>query len=400
LWLLAIENLAALTAAFDKDPVRAPLLDDLDRIHADGPAVGVHVVATADRVGAVPHTWAGRTAQKVLLGLADPADYAHFDVPRAAVPAPHFGRAVVAANRREIQIGHPGDDLVAAVATLAERWSGPAPVRTATAVLASPPRVRLSTLRARAHIEGPLVTIPVGLRSSTLEEYSLILHEHEHALIAGPARSGRSGALHAFAAALLHTEPVRARSAQVIAFAPRRSPLRKLAAPATMVSDYAQLAGVLSEAAAGPLVLLVDDAETVDDPTDTISGLLSSGREDVHVVAAVRNSAARKLYAHWTQAVRASRRGVLLMPDWSDDGDLLGVGLPRIDLFGRGPGRGYLAMDDTLTAVQLAQADDGEAVVASDEPAGTGESAATDPSRMLGAFRPAGERDLEGAHDD
>lgn len=394
LWLLAIENLAALTAAFDKDPVRAPLLEELDRIHADGPAVGVHVVATADRVGAVAHTWASRTAQKVLLGLADPADYAHFDVPRTAVPAPRFGRGVVAANRREIQIGHLGDDLAEAVRTLAGRWSGPAAARTASPVLASPPRVRLGELRTRARVDGPLVTLPVGLRSSTLEECSLTLHEHEHALVAGPARSGRSGALHAFGAALLHTEPVRAGGARVVAYAPRRSPLRTLAAPATVVTDYAQLAGVLQEAAAGALVLLVDDAETVDDAADTISGLLSSGREEVHVVAAVRNSAARKLYAHWTQAVRASRRGVLLMPDWSDDGDLLGVGLPRTDLFGRGPGRGYLAMDDTLTAVQLAQADDREALVPGRE------SAAADPSRVLGASFPAGERDPEGARND
>lgn len=338
----------------------------------------------------------------MLLGLADPADYAHFDVPRADVPAPLPGRGIVAANRREIQIGDPGGDLADAALALARRWGGPGGAARAAAVPASPPSVRLSTLRTPARIDGPLVAIPLGLRSSTLEECAITLHEHEHALIAGPARSGRSSALRAFAAALLRTEPARAGDARIVAFAPRRSPLRALPAPATVVTDYARLESALHGAGRGPLILLIDDAETVDDSPGVISGLLSGGREDAHLIVSVRNSAARKLYSHWTQAVRASRRGVLLMPDWSDDGDLLGVGLPRTDPYGRGPGRGYLAMDDTLTAVQLAQAED-EDLAAPGPPVAAAAATApatTDPSAVPGASHLVGERGAAKGDDD
>ena len=40
----------------------------------------------------------------------------------------------------------------------------------------------------------------------------------------------------------------------------------------------------------GPLVLLVDDAEGIDDADGAIAGLLGAGRPDLHVVAAARAS--------------------------------------------------------------------------------------------------------------
>ncbi|MGO4430848.1 hypothetical protein AB4Z54_71785, partial [Streptomyces sp. MCAF7] len=91
---------------------------------ADGPAVGIRFAVSADRSGAVPTAWSALTQTKLLLRLADPAEYGYFDIPRNAVPSYVPGRALVAANRQVIQIGWPGEDLATAVAETAARWTG------------------------------------------------------------------------------------------------------------------------------------------------------------------------------------------------------------------------------------------------------------------------------------
>ncbi|MFD0632108.1 hypothetical protein ACFQ9X_11380 [Catenulispora yoronensis] len=124
------------------------VLDDLERVYADGPAVGLHIAATGDRTGAVPGAWGALSRQKLLLRLADIADYATFDLPRRAVPTAVPGRAVVAATRQIVQIGFPGTDLTAAAAVVARRWGG-AP-RTANPVRLLPDLVPADRIRRAA----------------------------------------------------------------------------------------------------------------------------------------------------------------------------------------------------------------------------------------------------------
>ncbi|MEK8174261.1 FtsK/SpoIIIE domain-containing protein [Streptomyces sp. M19] len=122
-WLVLLDNLGALLSDFDKDVAGMNLIDELARVYADGPAVGVRFAVSADRSGAVPSAWSALTQTKLLLRLADPGEYGYFDVPRGSVPGYVPGRALVTANRQVIQIGWPGDDLAAAV-ECAARWPG------------------------------------------------------------------------------------------------------------------------------------------------------------------------------------------------------------------------------------------------------------------------------------
>ncbi|WP_405583884.1 FtsK/SpoIIIE domain-containing protein [Streptomyces sp. NBC_01190] len=359
-WLVLLDNLGALLSDFDKDLAGMNLIDELARVYADGPAVGIRFVVTADRSGAVPSAWAALTQQKLLMRMADPGEYGYFDVPRGAVPAYVPGRALVAATRQVIQIGLPAGDLAAAVAACAA--GRPGAVSTAPRVGLLAAEIPLRALAAPAEVAGEPWLIPVGLDADTLGGTALRLYEQEHALIAGPQRSGRStalctiarqvtaagdgpGAAHALAAG---------DAPAVVAFAPRRSPLRELPGLTALVTGYGALEAALAPYP-GPTLLLVDDADTVADDLGVLDRWLAAAGPGHHLVAAGRADALRRTYGHWTQHARGSRCGILLAPDHDLDGDLLGATLPRHDRLAPLPGRGYLVIDGIATGVQVAR---------------------------------------------
>ena len=102
----------------------------------------------------------------------------------------------------------------------------------------------------------------------------------------------------------------------------------------------------------GPVLLLVDDAERLDDADQSIATLLASGRPGLCVVAAGRSADLRTLYGHWTKTVRKARCGVLLQPDVDYDGELLGVTLPRRAPVALTQGRGYACVGGSMRLVQ------------------------------------------------
>ena len=348
-WLLLIDNVGSLRAELEKDYGGLSVLDDLERVFADGPAVGIHVVATADRAGAVPSAWSALCRQKLLLRLADAGDYAPFDIPRSAVPAAVPGRALVAATRQIVQIGYPGADPSAAVSAVAHRWADAR--RTAYPVRLLPERIDVLQLQAAGAVPHTGLepwSLPVGFADSNLAPVALKLYEHENALIVGPPRSGRSSALVSIATTVLAgPEPP-----AVVAFAPRRSPLRDLPEPVVVCTDYAMLESALSPFE-GRTLLLVDDADTVPDGLGVIDRFIAKAGPGRHVIAAGRNDGVRRQFGLWTQRVREGRCGVLLVPDHELDGDLLGTPLPRQHRMAAVPGRGYLVTDGRIEGVQL-----------------------------------------------
>ncbi|WP_230419530.1 FtsK/SpoIIIE domain-containing protein [Catenulispora pinistramenti] len=352
--IVLIDNVGSLRSELEKDFGGMQVLDDLERVYADGPAVGLYIIATGDRLGAIPGAWGALSRQKLLLRLADATDYGSFDVPRRAVPAAVPGRAVVVATRQVVQIGYPGADLAAAVSGVATRWTG-AP-RTANKVRLLPEVIPIDRMRragVAAATGGEPWSIPVGFTDSALAAAVLRLHEHEHALVAGPPRSGRSSAL----VAIAHMVLTGAEPPALVAFAPRRSPLRDL--PPTVISctEYTELDRAL-DSAGDRALLLVDDADTVTDTLGVIDRFLAKpGR---HVIAAGRSDGIRRQFGQWTQKIREARCGVLLVPDHNQDHDLLGTPLPRHSPMAPLPGRGYLVCDGTIEGVQLVLATPGD----------------------------------------
>lgn len=349
-WLVLIDNLGAMLAGYARDAAGLRLSEELRRVYAEGPTVGIHTAASADRLGAVPGQWATVTEQKLLFRLADPTSYAYFSIRAGDVPSFVPGRAVVAATGQVVQVAWPGDDLAAAVAGTAACWPGAG--RSARPVRVLPDRVPVSALAGLARTGGDPWWLPAGLGDGTLAPAGLTLYEREHALIAGPARSGRSTALCAIAVAALAGPG----SPAVIACLPHRSPLAGLPGLAACTASAGELAKAAAELPPGPALALIDDAELVDDRAGALVPLLTGSRPGLHVIAAGRPDALRKAFGHWTEKVRASRSGILLVPDHDMDGQLLGTVLPRLSRMAPVPGRGYLVSGGTAEGIQVAAA--------------------------------------------
>jgi S-DNA-T family DNA segregation ATPase FtsK/SpoIIIE len=343
---LVVDNLAAFFADNDSDQAGLGRIDDLQRVFAEGPAVGIRVAAAADRPGAVPGPWAALTQQKLLFQLGDPTDYGAFQLRTDSIPSFVPGRAVTAGRAQVVQVAWPGGNLAGAVREVAAGWPGAS--RTAPGVGLLPTLVHLHEIGARAVTSGDPWSVPVGIADSDLRPAGLTLYEREHALVAGPSRSGRSNALRTIAETLLAAD----RPPAVLVYTPRRSP--PLDGLADTVTRYEDLGPALEGRAGRPLVVLVDDADTEGDPSGILDRLLGSASAGVHVVAAVRADALRRAYGHWAQRVRDSRCGILLVPDHDLDGDLLGVTLPRHDRMAPLPGRGYLCLNGHVDGFQVA----------------------------------------------
>src|SRR5204863_1779219 len=78
-----------------------------------------------------------------------------------------------------------------------------------------------------------------------------------------------------------------------------------------------------------PCLLLIDDADCVDDPSGRLGDLLRQSHLHLRTVVAGRADALRTAYGHWTNVVRRSRRGVVLRPQVDLDGELWQMTLPR-----------------------------------------------------------------------
>jgi S-DNA-T family DNA segregation ATPase FtsK/SpoIIIE len=242
-------------------------------------------------------------------------------------------------------------EAVAALAGAARGGAGPAP----DPIELLPERIHLAEVgRATAsRLTRRPWRLAVGRREADLADAVLTVHAGEHVLVAGPARSGRSSALATIGAAARAAD----RRAAVVAVAGRRSAL--VGGPGIEVHPPEQLGAALDAlaASAGPAVLLVDDADEVDDPGGRLEALVTGRHgpsDDVVVIAAARVDALGGLYAHWTRAVRRHRSGLLLRPRGPVDGDLLGATLPLRSPVAMVPGRGYLVEGGTAELVQVA----------------------------------------------
>jgi S-DNA-T family DNA segregation ATPase FtsK/SpoIIIE len=339
--VVLVDNLAALRAEYD-DADGLAVLDLLTRLYADGTSVGISFAVTADRFSTVPPAWASVTTQRWLFRLPDPYDYVAAGLTRKDLPAKVPGRMVMLPGALQAQVGVPTPAAAEAVDAVAAKY--PEAHRVAARIGVLPTEVSVAALPAPA-VSGEPWQLPLGIRESDLDVARLLLYEGEHALVAGPARCGKSTALQTLASVL---DPV----AGITATGGRRSPLRELDGFVSPAELAAKLARLRTES--GPAVLFIDDAETFDDTDGAIAGLLSAGRTDLHVIAAGRSDSLRSLYGHWTATVRRSKTGVLLRPNIDLDGDLLGVTLPRRSPVRLGAGRGYLIHNGDWDIIQTA----------------------------------------------
>ena len=369
-WVVLLDGWSAFAAGHE-GTAGLDLLDSLARVFADGPEVGIRTVVAADRPGAVPSALAAaRRASACVLRLADPFDYAAIGL-RDVPPLPP-GRAVRASDGRLVQLGlaRPGGARRRArLARPGRRRGTPAggraprpgrPRRGAAAADPGPGRPRprdRRRLRLRLRVGRPLAGRGGGRR-----------------------RRPRPGRAHpARGRARDRRRPAPQRSQQHPAHArPRSAPGRRPGSPCWPSPSVAPRSGRAPGSPRppaprrrprrccarwwpprwpAPTLLLVDDADTVDDPDGLLALVVARRDPALHVAVAGRPDALRSQFGHWTAGVRKHRVGVLLRPDVDLDGDLLGVRLPRRAAVPWRPGRGYLVVDGEPRLTQVALAD-------------------------------------------
>jgi DNA segregation ATPase FtsK/SpoIIIE, S-DNA-T family len=308
------------------------------------------------------------TEDKLVLRLNDKAEYAMIGVPQRSVPDEiPAGRALRAADKAEVQ-----------VALLAADPSGQAQAGALQALAAEcvhrdrdvpgaarPFRVdqlpdSITATEAAKYLPAtppsPLWAV-VGVGGDELTVLGADLAVNPSFVAGGPPRSGRSTLLVTMAESLLRN------GTAVVLAAPRRSPLRDLEGRPGVLAVFRdadigkdQLAAVLA-AAAGPVTVLVDDAEglakSAADPI--LAEIARTGAETGRaVIAAGQTDRLLAGFSGWITDLRRNRQGVLLSPQAGGDGELIGGKIPRSRLGNARPGRAFLHDGSgTLRTVQI-----------------------------------------------
>lgn len=332
--VLVVDDLAGLARAHD--PVReADVHDRFNRIWSDGPAVGVVVAVSVRRAADLSAALAATAGEVLLHRTSDPGDGLRFG--SAVDTSGHVpGRAVRVGDGNEVHVVRFADTLPEAVAARGLR-AVPEPAPHDVGELSSCIDWSQHPGVVERRDDGT-TAVAVAVGESDLSSAPLLLHAGEHAVILGPARSGRTTVLRSIA---------RAAKEHGIA--------------TVSVGRGAELGPVIDAGAVGDLdghcLVLIDDVLAVDDPSGSLGRLLAAPPPGVHVIASASPDRFRSAYTHWSNELRFARRGFLLRPE-PIDGDLLGVTLPpRLSVPAR-PGSGLLVADGIAVVVQLVTPDD------------------------------------------
>jgi DNA segregation ATPase FtsK/SpoIIIE, S-DNA-T family len=332
--VVLLDGLQGFNSAFDA-PADLVWKESLPRLMANGPGFGISVIATADRPGAVPGPIAGLVADRLVFRLADPYDYASFGLrpPSGRVPP---GRAIDARTGRELQVACFESTLEEEVAAIAA--AAAPPMRPPQPIGVLPSRISITDLIGGQGLEDPDWQVPVGIGDDALEPVALRLAPSEPVLIAGGPRSGRSAMLLTIARVVGRCR----RDLTMGAIALAGSPLRGLPEFEHLVTDSADIEPLCDLMRShGSALLLIDDADRVEDPSGALAGLLAEHLGHLRVVIAGRTDSLRAAYGHWTQRARRSAAGVLLQPMATTDGDLWQRQLPPLPP-DPPPGRGFI----------------------------------------------------------
>lgn len=325
------------------------VIDAVAKVCSDGPEVGLYVMLTSDRSSGISNKIVSTSQQRWALKLPERSDYSVVGQRSKAVPDMAPGHALLSESKLLMHIGRPSDGLAAAVRGRSDASQSPNADRAPYRIRSLPAEVPSSAVNVTAHLgERPWV-LPVAIAEADLGIANLIAYQGEHALVAGPPRSGKSSTLLAIADVVRAAQP----DAFVAAIATARSPLAKDGRLDRVIDVEAleDLREVL-ETPTPVLLLLVDDAETIDDKR--MSKIGASQRENLLVVAAARTDGVKGNYNHWTRTLRRSKLGVILKPDPNaHDGELFGCRLPRYLPVDLTDGRGFVVNSGEPALAQL-----------------------------------------------
>lgn len=353
--LVLVDGITAFRQEYDVAGLRQ-WSDLLDQLAAEGRAVGVHFVFSADQRTALAGSLNSSVQKRVVLRMATDDDYATLGVPSDVLSATSTpGRGLF--EGKEIQVAVLGGSaevleqsrsMKGLAATLRRHGVGEAP-----AIATLPDEIPLADLQPLAD-EHPVL----GLASATLAPIGF--EPHGSFVVTGPAKSGRTTAFAALAVALRRARP----KMRLYAFSPRQTtPLRELDAFVEVAVGEEQglslAERVLAETENAPPGTVGVFLERMDDLSDELTrsgtimeNLVKRCLDEEQFVAAEGEVAAFHTTYDVFSMLRTSRSGLVLQPDGNEE-NVFRAQFPNIARAQFPPGRGLLVQRGVAGTVQV-----------------------------------------------
>ncbi|WP_419995860.1 FtsK/SpoIIIE domain-containing protein [Streptomyces boninensis] len=336
------------------------LTDQLLTLMREGASVGIHMVITGDR-----QLLTGRisslTEDKFALRLSDRTDFSMIGLNARKVPEEiPAGRAFRNETGRETQFALLSEDatgqgqnaaLVAIGEAAAARDAAVPRTRRPFRVDSLPSRIAFGQAWEHRDPETSASALwgLVGVGGDELTAFGPDLAQGVPGfVVAGPAKSGRSTVLMNLARSYL------GRGVRLVIAAPRMSPLRDLEGQDGVLqvftgSDIEEdelTEAVESSSLTEPIVILIDDGEMLEDceAEDEFKKIMQTGAErGLAIVIAGDEDDVCSGFSGWQVDIKKSKRGILLSPQDTSAGELIGVRLSRGSVGGSvTPGKGLL----------------------------------------------------------
>lgn len=351
--LVLLDGMSAFRQAYESGS-RMALFELFQGLAADGRQVGVHVVVSADRYGAVPTALASSIQRDLVLRLANEMDYQMLNTPADALSAASPpGRGFV--DGFEVQCAVLGGTANTAVQAAAiEKLSGE--MRRTIRRAPAPPIERLGD-------RIPLDELPVlvdgrptlGVADETLEPIGFSFEDP--LLVMGPPQSGKSTVVAALVESLRRAGAVR----RFVYVGAPNTVLLGLAPWDLAATTPEQVASVCEsfpgEVERDPsIALVIDDIGSflntdADYPlSELLAGLRGSG------VVVIAEGETSSVTGSWPlfQPLKVARHGIALAPDQIDGEMVFKTPFPRINRADFPPGRGFYVRHGNAVKVQCA----------------------------------------------
>lgn len=352
--IILVDGLGAFAAAYDT-VARRDLFDQFQAIAQEGRAVGVHIVATADRVNSVGASLMSAFPARLAFRVNDELDHGTLGIPRDAFDdTSPPGRAYFRST--EVQVAVLGGDD-ATVASQAEAITLLARSMERGGAVPVPQIERLRTRVALDELPVIAGMAVFGLSDETLGPIGL--KPEGLVVLTGPAGSGRTTCLNTVAEAVRRAKP----GVQAVYLGVRRSGVEFDGGWTRQASGdeaVARLAEALcQEIDDDTLVeqLFVVEAleEFVNGEADFALQQLFRRARSAGVCVLVDGEISLMSQGYGiAKEARASRQSIVLQPDATELESISGFPSGRLDASTFPPGRGFLCAQSGRTRVQVA----------------------------------------------
>ena len=327
----------------------------LGRILAEGRPLGVHVVLTADRPGAVSNAMSANVSRRLVLRMSDKDAYAMLGAPKDVLDQDSVpGRGLLGSLEVQVAtIGGSGNstEQAKALAELAAELRDEG-VPEVEPIGALPTRFDAQELPDQ--VDGLSV---LGIAEDDLQP--LGVDATGTFVVTGPPEAGKTNAIKALIQAVERSHG----DTMLFHFGDRRSPLRDFRPwkrQALLMDDIKALAEelselVLTESLPGKAVIVVEDVpQYTESPADRhLRKLIQAVNRSEHLLIGDGDVSSMQSNFGLMADFKALKRGIALRPDQLDGDVVFKQTFPRIRRAEFPPGRGMLVQGSRIATVHL-----------------------------------------------